>query len=70
MEPDSEETRTTFEPEVRRLARKSEWTMNGGEIEEVAFCCQLYESWRKGDGLYVLTWTSQFGPVAKSSVAK
>jgi hypothetical protein len=40
MEPDSEEMRRTLEPRVRRLALKRDWTMKGGEMEDVAgdFC--------------------------------
>jgi hypothetical protein len=36
MEPDSEDTRTTFECGGRNLALKREWIMKGGEIADVA----------------------------------
>lgn len=55
MEPDSEETRMILEPRVRREAAWREWTMKGGEMEEV---------------VYILTCSSHLGPEEKSSVAK
>jgi len=36
MEPDSEETRRTREPETRYLALVREWIMNGGAMDDVA----------------------------------
>jgi hypothetical protein len=36
MDPDSEETRMSLEPEVRCLARKRECVIKGGEMADVA----------------------------------
>jgi len=36
MDPDSEETRTIFEPSGRRCARWREWIRKGGAMEDVA----------------------------------
>jgi len=40
MDPDSEETRMTFEPFPKNLELKSECTMKGGEILEVVYLFQ------------------------------